>query len=159
MSAHDDKLLAAALEVAARSIRDVWEDGSIPRELALWRLSNTQLLWIAAQAIFAWQAERRRQAIEARADMDEMLKTFVEPRFALTPDQEALASALLPMLREYVTTRGLHLKPIGQWRREDVALMLVRVVEAGLRVIEARDEVPFDVDELPIEAGRRLAAG
>jgi hypothetical protein len=162
VSAADDKLLAAALEHAADSIRDVWEDNTIPSRLELWRLNSDQRRWIAAQAIFAWQAKRREQAIMAHGDTEEWLRTFTEPRQELTPDQEAVASAVLPMVRSFVTERGLHLRPIGEWSRIDVCLMILGIIHAGSKSVEALNRETEDTppwDELPISSGKLLAAG
>jgi hypothetical protein len=157
----DDKLLAAALEHAAKSIRDVWEDGSIPGRLEMWRLNPQQRLWIAATAIFAWQAERRRQAIAMHGDTEEWLRTFTEPRQELTPDQEAVASAVLPMVRTFVVERGIHLKPIGEWSRMDVCLMILGIIHAGGRAEETlkKSGEETTLDHLPISSGNLLAAG
>lgn len=160
MSKADDKLLAAALDVAAKSLRDVWEDGSINGQLALWRLSNTQLTWLAAQAIFAWQTERRKQAIEANMSSDEFVKTFVQPEKKHGPAEEAMASFLLPALRTWMTERDLHMKPLREWRRDDVTTMVILIGKAWEEAKRALEEVPEDeVDKLPMSAGNLLAAG
>jgi hypothetical protein len=123
---------AAAIAAACRIIRD---DGVVPPNTPIGRLSDTEWGWIAAAILFGWIQTRALQAAAENLDTERTIRTT-----ALDPDpwDVGAAMAILPELAAACSDFDWS-KPLTAWSRETVAEFLITAMPLIRKAMIARD--------------------
>jgi hypothetical protein len=127
------KASAAAVAEARKAIKD---DGAIPPNTPVGRLSDRELGWIVSGALFGWISVRSRQAVEEGRDQERTIRTT-----GLAPAEPwdvGAVMAILPQLAE--ACPGLDwTRSVGDWPRETIAEFLLVALRLVRRAVIARD--------------------
>jgi hypothetical protein len=135
VTAIEDVWQRRATEAAIAAVRDVAKPGgAIPPGAPVGRLSDIELGWIVAAAIFAWISVRATQATSEGLDTELAIRaTGYDP----DPWDAGAIAAILPELAELPDIDWS--KPFGQWPQDTVINFLITAVRLIRKAMIARD--------------------
>jgi hypothetical protein len=124
----DDVWQRAATAAAIAAVRQVINSDVIPKATSICRLTDVELGWLVATALFAWIRTRAEQATAEGWDTEETLRTTGD-------DPEAWdAGAAAYVLPELAKLEGVDWsRPVGSWAKDTV----IRFLLAGMKLITA----------------------
>jgi hypothetical protein len=144
-----------AMAAAVVAVRGVISGGSIPPATSLSRLSDIELGWIVAAALFGWIKARSEQATAEGWDMEETLRqTSLNPQ----PWDEGVVVHILPTLGTMSVDWD---KPLGSWSRNDMVRFLINALSSVHTAMVARDvggNIATPVKCQPLDQMQRTAS-
>jgi hypothetical protein len=130
----DDVWQRRATAAAIVAVRDVIRSGSIPPTTAIARLSDIEIGWMFAAALFAWIRTRAEQATAEGSDTEIALRlTSHSP----PPWDEGAVMHILPELGALPDIDWN--KPIGQWPKDAMVRFLLAALKLVDQALIARD--------------------
>jgi hypothetical protein len=131
----EDAWQRRATEAAIKAVRDLAKPGgAVPPGTPIGRLSDTELGWIIAAALFGWMSTRAEQATSEGLDSELTIRAI---GYDPDPWDAGTVATILPQLAE---TPGIDWsKALSSWSRESMIEFLVRGLELIRKAIIARD--------------------
>jgi hypothetical protein len=134
-AAIEDAWQRRATEAAIAAVRDAAKPGgAIPPGVPIGRLSDIELGWIVAAALFAWISVRATQATSEGLDTELAIRaTGYDP----DPWDAGTIAAILPELAEKSQIDWS--KPLNAWPREEMIEFLLAAMRLIRKAMIARD--------------------
>jgi hypothetical protein len=135
ISALEDVWQRRATEAAIAAVRDVAKPGGvIPPGIPIARLSDLELGWFVASALFGWIRTRAEQATSEGLEIESTIRTS---GLELDPWDAGAVATILPELGEI---QGVDWsKPIGAWPRDTMVKFLTAAFALIRKAVDARD--------------------
>ena len=135
LSALEDEWQRRATDAAIIAVRDVMKDGALPPGTPIGRLSDVELGWLVAAALFSWIKTRAEQATgEGLVDTETMVRmTGYDP----DPWDAGAVAAILPELAE--TAQIDWSKPLSEWPQETMITFLLAALALVRKATIARN--------------------
>jgi hypothetical protein len=150
ISQHEDDWQAKATAAAIAEVRKAIGEFGPAMHTPLSKLSDLQLGWLIAPALFAWVTKRCEQAIAGGIDREDAVRMLeAEP----SPGEVAAARSILPDLCDQAKVDWS--QPLSAWTRETMTDFVLLAWKLLSRAEVARDAGPGIIqksslqDELP----------
>jgi hypothetical protein len=143
ISASEDEWQHHAVDVAIETAREHFheEPGGIPPGTPIGRLNNAEWGRLVASILFGWINTRAQQATLENLDTERTIReTAIEPN----PWEIGMIVAVLPALAESCPNINWS-KPLGAWRKEELAGFLLTAMRLIERARIARDASDMSV--------------
>jgi hypothetical protein len=130
----DDVWQRRATAAAIVAVREVINSGSIPPNTSILRLSDVEVGWLFAAALFAWIRTRAEQATAEGWDTELTLRlTSHSP----PPWDAGAVASILPQLADLPGVDWN--QPIGRWPKDAMVRFLLEALKLVDRAMIARD--------------------
>jgi hypothetical protein len=130
----DDVWQRRATAAAIVAVRQVVNGGTIPSATSIGRLTDIELGWLFASALFAWIRTRAEQAATEGSDTELALRmTALEPQ----PWDAGAVESVLPQIAEI---KGIDWdQPVGAWSKDAIVRFLIGALRLVNEAMIARD--------------------
>jgi hypothetical protein len=130
----DDAWLRRATAAAIAAVRDVINGDAIPQAAPIGRLTDVELGWLAAAAIFGWVAARAEQATAEGWDTEQALRLTVHD---VPPWDAGAVAHILPQLAEL---EGIDWnRPVTAWSKDTIIRFILAAMKLTSTAMLARD--------------------
>lgn len=137
--ASDDEWQMAATQAAIDAVRGVINKDGINQRAMIGSLSDLELGWMVAAAVFAWIKTKAQQAVAQGEHYDLKIRTMTYRN--MEPWEIGAVEAALPGLAELKDVDWS--KPIGDWSKEEMARLMWRSHRLTDSALAARDNGAF----------------
>jgi hypothetical protein len=137
--ASDDEWQMAATQAAITAVRGVINKDGINQRAMIGSLSDLELGWMVAAAVFAWIKTKAQQAVAEGEHYDHKIRTMTYRD--MEPWEIGAVEAALPGLAELTGVDWS--KPIGDWSKEEMARLMWRAHRLTDSALAARDNGAF----------------
>jgi hypothetical protein len=151
----DDAWLRRATAAAIAAVRDVINGGAIPKAAPIGRLTDVELGWLAAAAVFGWVVARSEQATAEGWDTEQALRlTALDPE----PWDAGAVAHILPQLAEL---DGIDWsRPVTAWSKDTIIRFVLAALKLTSAAMLARDVGGGGIttNRKPLEQMQRVAS-
>jgi hypothetical protein len=151
----DDVWLRRATAAAIAAVRDVINGNAIPKAAPIGRLTDIELGWLAAAAIFAWVAARSEQATAEGWDTEQTLGLTAHD---VPPWDAGAVAHILPQLAEL---DGIDWsRPVTAWSKDTIVRFILAAMKLTSAAMLARDVGGGGIttQRKPLEQMQRVAS-
>jgi hypothetical protein len=144
-----------ATAAAITAVRRVIDGDAIPKATPIGRLTDTELGWLTAAAVFGWIGTRAEQATAEGWDMERALRTTaLDPQ----PWDAGCVHHVLPQLAELENIDWE--RPVGGWSKDTVTRFLLAAMRLITTAMIARDVSGGGIttNRKPLEQMQRIAS-